>query len=702
MAAMALLAVGAGSLRAAPVSDAVIANKRCIDCHGQRKIIDLPIEERRTMLDAPPDYQLEVGPREGLYVTAKHLGESVHKGVTCVECHTEAEKLPHAPKLAPPSCAASCHDDVAVKYNLSTHAEVAAEKPDAGAPLCVTCHGGHSIKPKSDRTARTYPLNVINLCADCHQQHKAPTPSGHESGEFIATYLESVHGKAVAEAGLIVAATCVDCHHAHDVLPAANPESSVSRMNVPLTCGRCHVGIEDIYKDSVHGQKLAAGDEKAPVCTSCHTAHGITRASEPAFKLDIINECGDCHDKPIHEGGLSLYETYRNSYHGQVTALGSTRGAKCSDCHGAHDILPESNPASRVSPQRRAETCGSCHPGASASFAQFMPHADYTVPDGFPLLHYVWLYFMVVISSTFAFFGMHSVFWAIRSTIIRIKHGKHKHDHDTKPGIRRFQTLDRVNHALMVVSFFGLTLTGMPLFFSDQPWAQTMANLFGGAHSAGVLHRVFAIMLIANFVIHIYNVISRIRKYGIKSTLFSSSTLLPRPRDLTDMLAMLKWFFVGGKQPTFSRWTYWEKFDYWAEIFGTFVIGGSGIMLWFPNFCAQIMPGWMFNIATVVHGYEALLAVGFIFTIHFFNANLRPEKFPVDTVIFTGHMPEEEFIHERGDEYAEVVKAGQLDSLRVPPTPAWKRRIAIVAGVIAMAIGITMVALIVLAGLKVL
>jgi cytochrome b subunit of formate dehydrogenase len=178
--------------------------------------------------------------------------------------------------------------------------------------------------------------------------------------------------------------------------------------------------------------------------------------------------------------------------------------------------------------------------------------------------------------------------------------------------------------------------------------------------------------------------------------------MLPHWRDARDMLAMFRWFF-GGKKPTFDHWTYWEKFDYWAEIFGTTVIGGTGVILWLaadaPQWLPDWLPGWAFNVATIIHGYEALLAVGFIFTIHFFNAHLRMEKFPVDDVMFTGSLPEEEFIHERGSEYQRARREGTLESLRVPAPPKWQRRFAVWTGILAMAVGFTIVALIVLAGL---
>jgi cytochrome b subunit of formate dehydrogenase len=331
-----------------------------------------------------------------------------------------------------------------------------------------------------------------------------------------------------------------------------------------------------------------------------------------------------------------------------------------------------------------------------------MPHADYRDGTNYPLLNGVWLYFVILMSLTFGFFGLHTVLWLWRSLVERRKQGGHPVPaHAGNPGhtVRRFRKTNRVNHALMVISFFGLTLTGMPLFFSDQEWAKALAAMLGGVHAAGLWHRIFAVMLIINFVIHVAGIVKRFRKRPAKELLTGPYTMLPRWKDVTDCLGMFRWFFTGKGKPAFDRWVYWEKFDYWAEIAGTFIIGGTGFMLWFPGFFSKLIPGWGFNVATIVHGYEAMLAVGFIFTIHFFNANLRPEKFPVDDVIFTGVVDEEELKHERPAEYERLVKTGEIESLRSPRPPRWARTVSVVLGVTAMTIGVSMVLLIVLAGL---
>ncbi len=692
---------------AVELTDAQLANRRCYNCHAQEAIATMPPAQRRTMV---AQAKIDPGPapaaRAGLLVSPDLLAGSTHGGLACVSCHADAQDLPHAQHLGPVSCNDGCHTQANAAYQQGAHAPVDKAQADNPAPpTCADCHGGHDILPSTNRQSRTYPLNVIDLCAEGHSHHTGRTTNGQPAAQFVTNYLDSVHGQALQSGGLVVAASCVDCHGAHAAAPSDEAASPVHRSRVAETCGQCHMGVADAYNQSIHGRKLLAGDLDAPVCTDCHTAHAITHSDTPAFQRDIINECGHCHNQPTGGKGRSLYETYRLSYHGQVTALGSQRAADCSDCHGAHGILPVDEPASRLHASNRIEVCRECHPGTSAAFAEFKPHADYRNPDDFALLYYVWLYFMIVISGTLTFFGLHSMLWFGRSLTERLKHGPHPRPRADPHAIQRFKRIDRINHAFVIITFFGLTLTGMPLLYSDQTWAHWLAWAFGGIEAAGIWHRIFAIMLIGNFVVHIAGVINRCRKHGPGNVIFGPNSMLPHWRDVKDLLAMFGWFF-GGKRPTFDHWTYWEKFDYWAEIFGTFIIGGTGALLWLaadaPHLLPAWLPGWVFNLATIIHGYEALLAVAFIFTIHFFNAHLRMEKFPVDDVMFTGQLPEAEFAHERGSEYERAKQTGEIEKLRTTPAPPWQRTVAVLTGVAAMAIGTGIIVLIVLAGLGVL
>lgn len=706
-----LLAGGLIFLAGAPASAVELTraqtqNDRCYNCHGQRRITDLSPSERRSMIAPPPGGRAllpQDESRPGLFTPPDALHDGPHAALACIDCHRDAVTLPHAMTLQQPSCTTGCHTQAAAEHRRGIHAQVAAEG-DTGAPSCADCHGGHDIYPSTYRRSQTYPLNVVNLCGDCHKQHKDPTRNGHDENVMVNNYMASVHGRAIQQSGLIVAATCVDCHGSHEMRPATEEASMIHRTKVPDTCGKCHLGIEEVYVESIHGRKLAEDDPNAPVCTDCHAAHAITQAATPDFMRDIVSECGKCHERIGNgkPGSRSLYDTYRMSYHGQVNQLGSSRSAKCSDCHGAHDIQPVDDTRSRLHAANIVQTCGTCHKESNAAFVQFLPHADYRDGTNYPLLHGVWLYFVILMSITFGFYGVHSVLWLWRSLVERRKHTTRQakiHSRARGQAIKRFRKTNRINHALMVISFFGLTLTGMPLFFSDHDWAKLLAAMLGGVEAAGNWHRFFAIVLVLNFVIHFVGVYKRFRRRPARELLTGSYTLLPRMKDVYDCLGMFRWFLTGRGKPAFDRWTYWEKFDYWAEIVGTFIIGGTGFMLWFPGFFSKLIPGWGFNVATIVHGYEALLAVGFIFTIHFFNANLRPEKFPVDDVIFTGVVDEDELRHERPMEYHRLRENGELDSLRVPIPPRWVRLTSMVLGVTAMTIGVSMVALIVFAGL---
>jgi cytochrome b subunit of formate dehydrogenase len=232
---------------------------------------------------------------------------------------------------------------------------------------------------------------------------------------------------------------------------------------------------------------------------------------------------------------------------------------------------------------------------------------------------------------------------------------------------RRFTAAQRVLHVFMMLSFTGLALSGLPLIFSEHAWARILARLLGGFEGAGLIHRICAVVMIVVFGGHVLHMAYlAIVKREWKRLLWGTDSMVPQLQDGLDMWNHFKWFLGKGPRPTFDRWTYWEKFDYWAVFWGMFIIGGSGLLLWFPVFFARFLPGWIFNVATLVHGEEALLAVGFIFTIHFFNGHFRPEKFPMDTVIFTGRISEEELRHERAPQYERLAREGRLQAYEAP------------------------------------
>ena len=235
----------------------------------------------------------------------------------------------------------------------------------------------------------------------------------------------------------------------------------------------------------------------------------------------------------------------------------------------------------------------------------------------------------------------------------------------------RFTRLNRALHIVMIVSFLSLALTGLTLKFSYTGWARVVSRLLGGFETAGYIHRVGGVLMIGTFLTHLFDLFRRKRReYGSwRALLFGPNTMLFTKRDLREFLGSLKWFLGRGTRPRYGRWTYWEKFDYFAVFWGIAVIGSTGLMLWFPVLFTHVVPGWFLNVATIIHSDEALLATGFIFTVHFFNTHLRPEKFPMDIVIFTGRMPLEEFRRDKPAEYEALVKSGELDRHLVEAYP---------------------------------
>jgi thiosulfate reductase cytochrome b subunit len=284
---------------------------------------------------------------------------------------------------------------------------------------------------------------------------------------------------------------------------------------------------------------------------------------------------------------------------------------------------------------------------------------------------------------------------------------------EDKEEFTRFTPLDRFLHALVISSFLLLVTTGMPLKFFYTDWAKALLSFMGGQAVASVLHRVGAIITIFYLTTHVLSVIwmfvtHRKRLFGNPETgklelrrMFQAAvgpdSPMPGLQDVKDMIAHNKWFFGRGPKPQFDRWTYWEKFDYMAVFWGVTMIGASGLVMWFPEFFTRLLPGWSINVAHIIHSDEALLAAGFIFTFHFFNVHFRPDKFPMDRVMFSGRMSKSEMLGERKRLYDRWVANGELDQHRAGDEwESWKK-IALPAGFIAFLIGLALMVLIYIA-----
>jgi cytochrome b subunit of formate dehydrogenase len=670
----------------------------CVDCHSPHKIRKIFYEQGMADRDCMECHQkrdlvaVRGADTLSMYVDTLVIHDSAHRNISCAQCHTGATpshtERPCATIIAKVDCSI-CHADVVNTYNTSQHGML-AERGDTLAPVCADCHGTHGTKLHTNPESPTYPTHVPALCSKCHQAGSKVAERVKEETNIIRHYTMSIHGKGLLESGLVVTAMCTDCHTAHHELPPENAESSVNKNNIAKTCSKCHSGIYEKFTQSIHFPANTDTDKPLPVCNDCHSSHTIERTDLADFRLRIRNQCGECHP--------AVTESYFQTFHGKASNLGNTAAANCSDCHGAHKILPPSNLQSTLSRENIVKTCGKCHKGSHRNFAGYLTHATHHDRTKYPILYYTFWFMSILLISTFAIFGTHTILWLPRSFLAMKEHKKMKMESRGKE-VRRFKALHRRLHILVIISFIGLALTGMTLKFSYLGWAQWLANMLGGAESAGFIHRVCAVITFFYFGRHIIDLlVNKWREHkSWREFFFGDNTMLPNKRDMQQVWQTLKWFIGIGQRPAYGRWTYWEKFDYFAVFWGVAVIGTTGLILWFPEIFTRLLPGWIINVATIVHSDEALLAVGFIFTIHFFNTHFRPDKFPMDTVIFTGRVPLEEFKEDRPLEYQELVESGELEKHLVEPLPDYVVRSLKIFGAIALIIGISLILLIIYA-----
>ena len=554
--------------------------------------------------------------------------------------------------VSPEACL-ECHDDVTTveDFTASVH----------GANGCVACHIELTdIDAHMDGELMPGPVD----CSRCHKQ------------EF-KEYFDSAHKFDNPNINL----SCTSCHQDIHKLTAWNQDKQLAN-NV---CVSCHTTPAKEYNASIHAKGVADGNMDAAACIDCHGLHAIASVDEmnPRERASFRTEpCMKCHaDEEMMEKNEVLpvaVETYLESYHGKNFHLGyPEKVAGCADCHTAHQVLPSEDPASSLNPDNLINACAKCHKDASAQFVKFYAHGNMKDRANYPILFYTYVAMSALLVGTFGVFWFHSLLWMFRGFIENnekkkaLAAGGTLHHIDNPHKIyRRFTKVHIFMHLLVIISFLLLSLTGLPLKFADQAWAKVLMDFWGGSANAGILHRVGAGITFVYFGMALLKS-AKFLFYKLQypaeffQRLFGPESLCPNLRDINDVTAMVRWFLFLGPKPTFDRWTYWEKFDFIAVFWGMFAIGGSGLMLWFPEFFGAALPGWVFNVATIIHSDEALLATGFIFTVHFFNTHGRPEKFPMDFVVFNGELPKEEFMEERGDQWKRYEEEGILDQYEV-------------------------------------
>src|ERR1035437_1845704 len=570
----------AAELAATSAIKPVVANTECMDCH-EAEFKPLKKGEAPVWTGVRPEV----------------FAKSVHGKLNCVDCHDTIKEAPHASKLPLAQCN-SCHEKPAAQFAASIHG-MSHKLGASDAATCTSCHGSHDIVPVKQANSPVYKFNLPKTCGTCHDNAKLTQEYRMGKTEAAGHYLDSIHGRALVTMGLIVAPSCNDCHGVHDIKRSIDKDSHTSHANIAKSCGTCHVGIEETYNQSIHGQLLAKGDKRGPVCTDCHTAHDIEKPATAHFKAGSDQSCGKCHQNRL--------EHYNETYHGKAMALGqpnvASAVAACYDCHGHHDVFPVTDPRSRLSKGNIVNTCRQCHANANAKFTEYQPHADPLDKVNYPILNKVFLFMTALLIGTFAFFGVHTLFWLFRSIYLYLTDSKTFREAIVKQNkddvqYTRFTPFERTLHLMVVTSFLLLVITGMPLKFYYTDWAKVIFNLIGGAGVARSLHHFGAIVTFAYFVLHICELVvslwrgrksirnpetGRIELRRIWGAIFGPDSMVPSLQDWRDFVAHQKWFFGKGARPQFDRWTYWERFDYFAVFWGVAIIGLSGLVMWYPQ-----------------------------------------------------------------------------------------------------------------------
>jgi len=612
---------------------AEITDADCLECHGVAGY-------------SVPTGAHGEGPKRRLDINAEGLQNSVHGKLNCLNCHADIEQIPHT-------------------------------KDGLQAVDCVDCH--------------------LSLNAGAAPVRKSwlSQPEGMEIVINTKRYTHSIHADASKENN----AQCADCHTAHYVYPKENPQSSVYRLNSPEMCGTCHHQALEEYRRSIHGAALKRpwqGD--SATCADCHSSHQISEKEEVDAHRVVTEQCSTCHVRET--------KSYMATTHGQLAWLGYQEVARCADCHRPHDTHKVTDTDAKISADNILTTCRECHKNAQASFTLFRAHADLNDYQRNPELWWLGRIMVGIVIGVLIFFYTHSMLWFIRelksrpvswvtvdgkSYPVRAKRVKHCSDQH----FCRFSWYWRANHWALALSVMVLVFTGMSVMYPNTSWAMNAIWFVGGWEVFGLIHRIAAVIFLLAVFGHAAVVLWQVLR-SPNFRWFGPDSLLPRWQDAIDMYHQFRWFFGQGEAPRFDRWTYWEKFDYWAVYWGAFVIGLSGLILWFSDSLSAILPGWVFNLAILAHSVEAFLAVTTLFVVHFFNNHFRPSKFPLDTVMFIGSWDLEEFKEERPAHYERLKASGELERLLVDPPSPTANLISHILGFTLLGIGLCLLVLVII------
>jgi len=587
----------------------------------------------------------------------KQFEGSVHEDLladgdmNCVSCHSTHVAEGERPDLD--AGCASCHEDEEMAYRGSVHR--LGRMRGALSASCADCHGGHHILAADDEKSSIYPNNVPATCGKCHGSESVVTSDFVRLPVSLPGYLESVHGRGLAEDAHTNGewnkghtAVCTDCHGTHDLRTAQDPESSINRHHIATTCGKCHTDISKLYLDSIHGKAVALGIEDSPTCIDCHDEHLIKPHLDPTARINpehIAKDlCGTCHTDPslVAKYGINpgVVSSYLDSYHGWAIDRGSKLVATCIDCHTVHDIKSPQDPTSSVHPANVTGTCAKCHVGSNPTFAQSYTHAGALAARTYH--DYARLIYIGLIVVVLGGMALHN-FIIARHEFKRIKAHRMK-----EPYIQRWHSAERIQHLALLLSFSGLAITGFALRFHNAWWVHVIG--LGGHESLRAnLHRTLAVLMTLVALYHmVWILVTRRGRWALRE-------MSPRFWDAQQAFQNMA-FHLGlrRERPAFRVFDYTQKAEYWAVVWGTFVMAFTGFVLWFPTVATEWMPAWAVRVSEVVHFYEAILAVSAIIIWHFFYVIFMPQEYPMSLVWLNGRYMASEWKEFHRQEFEDV------------------------------------------------
>jgi len=588
-------------------------------------------------LDYPDEVCADCHSRTGgepTEVAHASLGGSIHEDLSCTDCHDGISELPHGEVLAVPHCGV-CHEDVMDTY-VQHGRGVVGESPHV--PTCQACHGTHNILPPDNPESMVHPSNLPETCGICHEDQEFLAMLNIKFKHPIEVYENGVHGEATA-GGKDTAASCNDCHStggsAHRILPPGHLESTINFFNISATCGKCHSMIQKEYEKGIHGEFVSRGEVDAPTCTHCHGEHGILATSDPRSPVSPFRvaeaTCSPCHDSAKLNEKYDLpsgrLQSFVDSYHGLKSRAGDKTVANCSSCHEAHMVLSSSDPRSSVAPGNLVTTCGHCHTGMSAEKAsKTRIHDPVTgVAEGWP--YYVRTIYLVMILLIIG--GM--VVYCFLDWLRQVRNVMRKEQ------VRRMEADEVVQHTLLAISFTVLVVTGFSLRFYDAWWAKMIFGHEGGAYIRGLIHRAAAIVMVVGSFWHIGYLMTT------KGRIFLRD-ISPTWLDAKQVWGMFM-YNLGrtDKHPQMRRFSFVEKAEYWALIWGTVVMVLTGTAMWFEKHIVMYLGKGVMEVFLVIHYYEAWLAFLAIVVWHMYGVVFNPHVYPMNPSWLNGKMPKEMF-----------------------------------------------------------